>query len=253
MGGHRGDTPAPASSAGRAPASSDAAASGGGRTADGLSWNAPAGGDAWANDASGGTAAGGTAAGGNSSGLTRQDTGGAGAAELTADRMEGLLAGAPLNGQPDHRAVVMALVFKAGPLYCALPLEEVVETMRPLQTRPLAGTPPYVRGLTILRGAPAPVIDVTLLITGAAGEIDRYIAVRAGRGPIACATGVVLGVRQIEVEPPEGPAAIFTGVSKALIAGVGSIGTDPLLLLRGIRTVPDDVWEAAGAAMEAVS
>ncbi len=172
------------------------------------------------------------------------------ASDLTRSRLDGLLAGTPGAGQPDHRLATMALVFQAGPLYCALPLDEVVETLRPLDTRPLAGTPPSVRGLTILRGAPAPVIDVTRLLTGTSGEIERYIAVRAGRGPIACATGPVLGVREIEVQPPEGPAAIFTGVSKALIAGVGSIGSDPLLLLRGIRTVPDEVWEAAGTALE---
>jgi purine-binding chemotaxis protein CheW len=148
-----------------------------------------------------------------------------------------LLAPAPVAGA--------ALVFRAGPLFCALPLDEVAETMRPLPTRPLAGTPPYVRGLTILRGAPAPVIDVTRLLTGMAGETVRYLAVRAGRGPVACATGPVLGVRRVEVEPPDGPAVRFTGVARALIAGVGTVGTDPLLLLRGIHAVPDEVWEAA--------
>jgi purine-binding chemotaxis protein CheW len=151
---------------------------------------------------------------------------------------------------PASEAGVVALVFRAGPLYCALPLDEVVETMRPLPTRPLAGTPPYVRGLTILRGAPAPVIDVTRLLTGVDGEIARYVAVRAGRGPIACATGPVLGVQRVEVAPPEGPAALFTGATKALIAAVGTVGTDPLLLLRSIRAVPDEVWEAAGHSAE---
>ena len=143
-------------------------------------------------------------------------------------------------------AGVVALVFQAGPLYCAFPLEDVVETMRPLPTRPLAGTPPYVCGLTILRGAPAPVVDVTRLLTGVDGEIVRYVAVLAGRGPVACATGTVLGVRRIKVEPPEGPAALFTGASKALIAAVGTVGTSPLLLLRSMSAVPDAVWEAAG-------
>ncbi|MFC7531056.1 chemotaxis protein CheW [Actinoplanes sp. GCM10030250] len=151
---------------------------------------------------------------------------------------------------PAGEAGVLALVFRAGPLFCALPLDEVVETMRPLETRLLAGTPPYVRGLTILRGAPAPVIDVTRLLTGRDGEIDRYVAVRAGRGLVACGTGPVLGVQQIHVEPPDGPAALFTGVSKALIAAVGTFGTDPLLLLHSIGTVPDEVWAAAGAATE---
>ncbi|MEV6303610.1 chemotaxis protein CheW [Actinoplanes sp. NPDC051861] len=147
---------------------------------------------------------------------------------------------------PATGAGVVALVFRAGPLYCALPLDEIVETMRPLRTRPLAGTPPYVRGLTIMRGAPAPVIDVARLLTGVEGEIARYVAVQAGPGLVACATGPVLGVQKIRVAPPEGPAALFTGVSKALIAAVGTVGTDPLLLLRSVGAVPDEVWEAAG-------
>jgi purine-binding chemotaxis protein CheW len=147
---------------------------------------------------------------------------------------------------PALDAGVAALVFRAGPFYCALSLGEVIETMRPLATRPLVGTPPYVRGLTILRGAPAPVIDMTRLLTGVETTVNRYVAVRAGRGPIVCATGPVLGVRQVHVEPPEGPAALLSGVSRTLIAAVGTVGTEPLLLLHSIAAVPDEVWEAAG-------
>jgi purine-binding chemotaxis protein CheW len=147
---------------------------------------------------------------------------------------------------PAPAAGVAALVFRAGSFYCALPLGEVIETMRPLAARPLAGTPPYVLGLTILRGAPAPVLDMTRLLTGAETPVERYVAVRAGRGPIVCATGPVLGVRDVHVEPPEGPAALLTGVSRALIAAVGTVGTEPLLLLHSIAAVPDEVWEAAG-------
>ncbi|GAA2688997.1 chemotaxis protein CheW [Actinoplanes palleronii] len=146
---------------------------------------------------------------------------------------------------PALDAGLVALVFQAGPFFCALPLDEVIETMRPLPTRPLAGTPPYVRGLTILRGEPSPVIDVTRLLTGVTSEIDRYVAVRAGRGPVACATGPVLGVRTVRASPPEGPSTLFTGASRSLVAAVGTLGTEPLLVLRSIRTVPDEVWEAA--------
>ncbi|MFI1988826.1 chemotaxis protein CheW [Actinoplanes sp. NPDC020271] len=144
-----------------------------------------------------------------------------------------------------QEAGVDALVFQAGPLFCALPLSEVIETMRPLPTRPLAGTPHYVLGLTILRGEASPVIDVTRLLTGVTGEIDRYVAVPAGRGPVACATGPVLGVQNVHATPPEGPSTMFTGASRSLVAAVGRFGTEPLLVLRSIRTVPDEVWEAA--------
>ena len=45
---------------------------------------------------------------------------------------------------PDE--AVTSLVFRAGTLLCALRLDEVIETMRPLETRPLAGTPGFIRG-----------------------------------------------------------------------------------------------------------
>src|SRR5690242_14990318 len=89
---------------------------------------------------------------------------------------------------PDEGAGVVSLVFRAGPLLCALRLDEVIETMRPLETRTLAGTPAFVRGITVLRGVPTPVIDVSRLLGGGSGEAERYLAVRTERGAVALAT-----------------------------------------------------------------
>ena len=152
----------------------------------------------------------------------------------------------PGQKTPTAEGGALALVFRAGSLLCALRLDEVVETMRPLPTRPLAGTPPYVRGITIMRGVPTPVVDVARVLGGEAAETERFVAVRTEHGPIAFATGPVLGIR---ATPPAGPAA-YPGVSSRLVAGVGMIGTEPVLLLQSMRVVPDEVW--AAAAGEAV-
>jgi purine-binding chemotaxis protein CheW len=146
---------------------------------------------------------------------------------------------------PDE--AVTALVFRAGTLLCALPLDEVIETMRPLETRPLAGTTAFVRGISVLRGVPTPVIDVARLLTGATGEVERYVAVGTERGPVALATGSVLGIRATEAGPAQ-PHPALLGGSHRLVAGVGTFGAEPLLLLQSMRTVPDEVWEAAAAA-----
>jgi purine-binding chemotaxis protein CheW len=149
--------------------------------------------------------------------------------------------------QPGQKAgAAPALVFRAGSLLCALRLDEVIETMRPLETRPLAGTPPYVRGVTIMRGVPTPVLDLARLLAGETAEIARFLAVRTEHGPVAFATGPVLGIRTTPVAGP----AVFPGASSRLVAGVGTIDTEPLLLLQGMRVVPDEVW--AAAAGEAV-
>jgi purine-binding chemotaxis protein CheW len=142
---------------------------------------------------------------------------------------------------------VTALVFRAGALLCALPLDEVIETMRPLATRPLAGTPAFVRGISVLRGVPTPVIDVARLLTGANGEVERYVAVGTERGPVALATGSVLGIRATEAGSAE-PHPALLGASHRLVAGVGTYRAEPLLLLQSMRAVPDEVWEAAAAA-----
>ena len=154
------------------------------------------------------------------------------------------------SAHSDEGAGVVALIFRAGPLLCALDLDEIVETMRPLETRALAGTPSFVRGITVLRGVPTPVIDVSRLLGGAATteQPDRYLAVRSERGAVALATGEILGIRTVEAEPTGGHPALLGGRSTRLVAGVGILGTEPLLLLQSMRAVPDEVWEAAAAA-----
>jgi len=141
-----------------------------------------------------------------------------------------------------------ALVFRAGPLLCALRLDEILETMRPMETLPLAGTPAFVLGISVLRGVPTPVLDVSRLLRGGPGEPRRYITVRTERGPVAMATGEVIGIRAVQPESAGGHPALLGGASSRLVAGVDTVGVEPLLLLQSMRAVPDEVWEAAAAA-----
>ncbi len=141
-----------------------------------------------------------------------------------------------------------ALVFRAGPLLCALRLDEVVETMRPRETLPLAGTPAFVRGISVLRGVPTPVIDVSRLLGGGPAEPERFVTVHTERGAVALATGELLGIHAVDTDAAGGHPALLGGASSRLVAGVGSVEDEPLLLLQSMRTVPDEVWEAAAAA-----
>jgi purine-binding chemotaxis protein CheW len=141
-----------------------------------------------------------------------------------------------------------ALVFRAGPLLCALRLDEVLETMRPMETLPLAGTPSFVLGISVLRGVPTPVLDVSRLLRGGPEDPQRYITVRTERGPVAMATGEIVGIRSVHPESAGGHPALLGGASSRLVAGVDTVGVEPLLLLQSMRAVPDEVWEAAAAA-----
>jgi purine-binding chemotaxis protein CheW len=149
---------------------------------------------------------------------------------------------------PEVEAVMTALVFRAGPLLCALRLDEVVETMRPMETLPLAGTPAFVRGISVLRGVPTPVIDVSRLLGGGPAEPERFVTAHTERGAVALATGELLGIHAVDTDSVGGHPALLGGASSRLVAGVGSVDDEPLLLLQSMRTVPDEVWEAAAAA-----
>jgi purine-binding chemotaxis protein CheW len=140
-----------------------------------------------------------------------------------------------------------SLVFRAGPLLCALRLDEVIETMRPLRTHPLAGTPAFVTGICIMRGAPTLVVDVARLLGGVEAEVSRFVAVRTERGPVAFATGQIHGVRQVSADVTGRHEALLGDAPARLIAAVGTIDSVPVLLLQSMRLVPDEVWAAAAA------
>ena len=148
--------------------------------------------------------------------------------------------------QGGHTATITpCLVFRAGGLLAALRLEDVVETMRPLVVRPLAGTQPFVLGLTILRGRPAPVVDVALLLSGATAPATRYISAHTPRGPVALATGDVVGIRDAGgTDTLQQNTAMLGPAPARLVSAIGSLDDEPMFLLQSLAVVPDEVWAA---------
>jgi purine-binding chemotaxis protein CheW len=146
---------------------------------------------------------------------------------------------------PAIGAAGMSLVFRAGALLCALRLDEVIETMRPLAVQPLAGTPPFVRGIAIMRGAPTPVIDVARLLGGHEAQATRFVAVRTDRGPVAFATGAVLGIRPTVTATGTHHTGLLGTAPAHLVAAIGTVDAEPLIQLQSMRVVPDEVWAAA--------
>jgi len=93
---------------------------------------------------------------------------------------------------------VSLLLVRAHSLSCAFPVETVSEITRVLPLRALAGGPAYLRGASLIRGRPTPIIDLALLLGGdALSRPTRYVVLR-GSSPVALAVDAVTGVR---VEP----------------------------------------------------
>ena len=141
---------------------------------------------------------------------------------------------------------VQALVFRAGPHLAALAVEQVTEVMRPLPVEALAGAPPYVRGICVLRGRPAPVVDLGVLLGGGSGDgrAGRFVGVRTGDQPAAVSVDEIVGLRDLPLDLMYD----LSSVAGPACASVGAVDGEPLLLLSAGRVVPAAVWDALEAA-----
>lgn len=127
---------------------------------------------------------------------------------------------------------------------CALPLEHVVETMRPMPVERLSGTPAFVQGVSIIRGVPVPVVDAAALLGARESQPSRFVTVRAGGRQVALAVDAVLGVRVIPAESIHDLAPLLHDAGSELIAGLGSLDAELLVALQSARIVPGSVWDA---------
>jgi purine-binding chemotaxis protein CheW len=136
---------------------------------------------------------------------------------------------------------------------CALPLEHVVETMRPLRIEPVANAPPQLLGISIVRGIPLPVVDLGALLgsdgaRSSAAIPARFVTVRAGARCVALAVEFVVGVRNLAPGTLHQLPPLLGGVPSAAVTALGVLDRELVAVLDGSRLLPDDVWALGMAA-----
>jgi purine-binding chemotaxis protein CheW len=136
----------------------------------------------------------------------------------------------------------LALVCRVATRRCALWLEDVVETMRPLPVEPLAGAPPFVRGVAVVRGDPVPVVDVASLVGAEESCPTRFVVVTAGGRRVGLAVDDVLGVQVIPSGSLQDLQPFLGDASAEVVSAMGAVGTELVLVLRSARLVPEGVW-----------
>jgi purine-binding chemotaxis protein CheW len=128
--------------------------------------------------------------------------------------------------------------------WCALPLRHVIETMRRLPTAPIPGAPSFVDGLAIIRGGPVPVVDLSRLLGVASAQPMRFVCIRTERGRIALAVDHVEGVRAVPSESLHMLPPLLQCVDSQVIAAIGILDTQLLLVMQFARLMPDDFWDS---------
>jgi purine-binding chemotaxis protein CheW len=146
------------------------------------------------------------------------------------------------------------LVCRVGSRLCGLPLAHVVETMRPLPVEPLAHLPSFVEGLALIRGRPIPVLDARRLLgaDGEAGARTRFVTLQIAERSAALAVDSVLGVRSIDVSQLAQLPPLLRDTQNDLVAALGTLDRELLLVLERSRLLPVAVWAALDNAAEVI-
>jgi purine-binding chemotaxis protein CheW len=121
----------------------------------------------------------------------------------------------------------------------ALPVADVVEQMRPLPVEEVRGTPAYVLGMSRVRGAPMPVMDLGRFLAGTPGPApttsERWVTVRAGERRMALAVDAVEGVRTVDPGHLATLAPLLRDADTAAVAALGVLDASLLVLLHAAR------------------
>lgn len=154
-------------------------------------------------------------------------------------------AATPGGGQEAHPF----LLCRGGDVLCAIPLEAVAETLRPLAMRAVDGMPPFMLGVSVIRGAAVPIVDLTALLgSRALAPRRRLVTLKLGTRQVGLAVDDVIGVRAIAAERFDGSPPLLQQADEHAIATVTSLDGELLLTLAHARLVPEAVWAAIDGA-----
>lgn len=133
-------------------------------------------------------------------------------------------------------------MLQTGSLRCALPMACVVECLRPLALKQFANAPEFVPGVCVIRGEVLPVVDLARLLGATTTANTRWVVVRSGDQKVALAVDAVIGFERVMPEAMAGVPALLAEARPDVIAALGVLDRQLLLVLETARIVPDQVW-----------
>jgi purine-binding chemotaxis protein CheW len=125
----------------------------------------------------------------------------------------------------------------------------LIELMRPLPMEAMPGAPSCVGGVSIVRGAPLPVVIVSRLFEGAEDQPERLVVVHTGSHRIGLAVDAVLGFRSLAEAKFAALPPLLSAASAAAVAAIGAVDGEFLRLLGTAGLIPDGIFAALEQAV----
>jgi purine-binding chemotaxis protein CheW len=130
----------------------------------------------------------------------------------------------------------------------AIPLAGIAETLRPLPVERLATMPPYVLGVSIIRGNAIPVVDAAALSSpGGHARITRLVVLKTENRFVALGVESVVGVQKIAGRLLTELPPLLRKDNAEIVASIAVLDESLLRVLETARLVPEEVWEAAAS------
>jgi purine-binding chemotaxis protein CheW len=147
------------------------------------------------------------------------------------------------------------LLCRIGSRIGALALKDVRETMRPLPIETLPGMPPFVLGVAIVRGFPAPIVDAIRLLKPVASPSPpmisspsaRFVSLKLGERTAVLAVDAVLDIRPLAAGILADIPPLLREAGAEQMAVIGALDTQLLFVLEAARLVPESIWTAIKA------
>lgn len=131
------------------------------------------------------------------------------------------------------------LICRVGRRTCALPIDAVIETMRPLPIEPMPDVHEGVLGLSVIRSVPTVVVDLARLLDATAGPPARFVTIRTGPRTVALAVEEVIGVRTLDTAALHAMPPLLANASSSVVS-LGTADRDLLVVLEASRLAPED-------------
>jgi purine-binding chemotaxis protein CheW len=101
-----------------------------------------------------------------------------------------------------------------------------------------------VRGLSLIRGAPVPIVDLAKLLGDGEGSVPtRFVTVRTGQRNVALSVDAVLGIRDIAPAMQSDLPPLLRDARREIVDAVSILDTELLLVLKAAKLLPEEVWD----------